>query len=97
MVGAQQGQRQLGPGWLLAAAAIALVIWLLARGGHSPAALGGRGCTRRRVYHTLIRMTFEITAASPDHPGLLLELPWRIPLEKWPDEHLVALPQGISP
>jgi tRNA A-37 threonylcarbamoyl transferase component Bud32 len=41
-------------------------------------------------------MTFQITAASPEHPGILLELPWRLPLEEWPAEHLVALPRGIS-
>ena len=28
--------------------------------------------------------------------GVLLDLPWNIPLEEWPDEHLVALPRGIS-
>jgi hypothetical protein len=26
----------------------------------------------------------------------LLDLPWTTPLEQWPDEHLVALPRGIS-
>ncbi|MCD0486016.1 DUF4032 domain-containing protein [Streptacidiphilus sp. ASG 303] len=41
-------------------------------------------------------MAFQITAASPDHPGLLLELPWRLPLEEWPAGHLVSLPRGIS-
>jgi len=36
----------------------------------------------------------EITAARPE-PGLL-DLPWAVPLEDWPEEHLAALPRGIS-
>jgi len=36
----------------------------------------------------------QITAASPD--PALLDLPWHIPLEEWPDETLAALPRGIS-
>ena len=31
-----------------------------------------------------------------DDGGLLLDLPWDLPLEDWPDEQLVALPRGIS-
>ena len=31
----------------------------------------------------------------PAVPGLLA-LPWHLPLEEWPQEHLVALPRGIS-
>ncbi|MEQ7127062.1 DUF4032 domain-containing protein [Actinopolymorpha sp. B11F2] len=31
----------------------------------------------------------------PADPGLLA-LPWHIPLAEWPDQHLVALPRGIS-
>ncbi len=31
----------------------------------------------------------------PADPGLLA-LPWHLPLEEWPQEHLVALPRGIS-
>jgi hypothetical protein len=31
----------------------------------------------------------------PADPGLL-GLPWHIPLAEWPDQHLVALPRGIS-
>jgi hypothetical protein len=27
---------------------------------------------------------------------ILLDLPWDVPLEEWPADHLVALPQGIS-
>ncbi|MDR2723093.1 MAG: DUF4032 domain-containing protein [Cellulomonadaceae bacterium] len=36
----------------------------------------------------------QITAAKPD--SALLDLPWKIPLEDWPDEVLAALPRGIS-
>ncbi|AEM83591.1 DUF4032 domain-containing protein [Streptomyces violaceusniger] len=41
-------------------------------------------------------MELQITATSPEHPASLLDLPWNIPLEQWPEEHLVALPRGIS-
>ncbi|MEU4239190.1 DUF4032 domain-containing protein [Actinoplanes sp. NPDC026619] len=36
----------------------------------------------------------RITSALID--PALLELPWGVPLEDWPADHLVALPQGIS-
>ncbi|GIF65059.1 LPS kinase [Asanoa ishikariensis] len=36
----------------------------------------------------------RITSALID--PALLDLPWSTPLEEWPAEHLVALPQGIS-
>ena len=36
----------------------------------------------------------NITAVSPD--PALLDLPWEIPLEQWPDEILAALPRGLS-
>jgi len=36
----------------------------------------------------------QITAASPD--PALLDLPWQIPLEDWPEDLLAALPRGIS-
>ena len=39
-------------------------------------------------------MALEITSARPD--PALLDLPWSVPLEDWPDEHLGALPRGIS-
>jgi hypothetical protein len=39
-------------------------------------------------------MALEITAAGAD--PALLDLPWSVPLEDWPDEHLAALPRGIS-
>ncbi|MET8183238.1 DUF4032 domain-containing protein [Streptomyces sp. NPDC005336] len=41
-------------------------------------------------------MELQITATSPEHPASLLDLPWNIPLEEWPAEHLVTLPRGIS-
>lgn len=36
----------------------------------------------------------EITAATVD--PALLDLPWHLPLEAWPDENIVALPKGLS-
>ncbi|OJF10033.1 DUF4032 domain-containing protein [Couchioplanes caeruleus] len=36
----------------------------------------------------------RITSALVD--PALLDLPWHLPLEDWPADHLVALPQGIS-
>ena len=36
----------------------------------------------------------QITAATLD--PALLDLPWAVPLEEWPDEVLIALPRGIS-
>lgn len=39
-------------------------------------------------------MALEITASRPD--PALLDLPWRIPLEEWPEDLLAALPRGIS-
>ncbi len=39
-------------------------------------------------------MALELTAARPD--PALLDLPWRVPLEEWPEEILAALPRGIS-
>ncbi|RKN37088.1 DUF4032 domain-containing protein [Streptomyces hoynatensis] len=41
-------------------------------------------------------MDLEITAMDPAHPATLLDLPWDVPLEEWPERHLVALPRGIS-
>jgi tRNA A-37 threonylcarbamoyl transferase component Bud32 len=41
-------------------------------------------------------MVLQISATNPEHPALLLDLPWDVPLEHWPEEHLVALPRGIS-
>jgi len=38
--------------------------------------------------------TLKITAAQPETG--LLELPWRLPLEEWPEDLLAALPRGIS-
>jgi hypothetical protein len=39
-------------------------------------------------------MPLDITAARPD--PALLDLPWSVPLEEWPEDHLAALPRGIS-
>ncbi|SMQ14068.1 Lipopolysaccharide kinase (Kdo/WaaP) family protein [Streptomyces sp. Ag82_O1-12] len=41
-------------------------------------------------------MALQISATNPEHPALLLELPWNVPLEEWPQEYLVPLPRGIS-
>ncbi|WP_078962859.1 DUF4032 domain-containing protein [Streptomyces sp. SCSIO 75703] len=41
-------------------------------------------------------MALQISATNPEHPALLLRLPWHLPLEEWPPEHLVPLPRGIS-
>ncbi|MFJ4819721.1 DUF4032 domain-containing protein [Streptomyces sp. NPDC088801] len=41
-------------------------------------------------------MALQISATDPEHPALLLELPWDVPLEDWPEEYLVPLPRGIS-
>ncbi len=39
-------------------------------------------------------MALDISAARPD--PALLDLPWDVPLEDWPQSHLAALPRGIS-
>ena len=39
-------------------------------------------------------MPLEISAARPD--PALLDLPWGVPLEQWPQDRLAALPRGIS-
>src|ERR1044071_7027738 len=41
-------------------------------------------------------MALQISATNPEHPALLLELPWQLPLEEWPEKYLVPLPRGIS-
>ncbi|WP_066040912.1 DUF4032 domain-containing protein [Herbiconiux solani] len=38
--------------------------------------------------------SLNITSATAD-PGLL-DLPWNLPLDDWPDEYIAALPKGIS-
>ena len=38
--------------------------------------------------------TLQITAAQPE--PALLDLPWHLPLEEWPESILAALPRGIS-
>src|SRR3954465_14314106 len=39
-------------------------------------------------------MALIITAASGG--TALIDLPWSVPLEEWPEDQLVALPQGLS-
>ena len=39
-------------------------------------------------------MALDISAARLD--PALLDLPWEVPLEEWPEDHLAALPRGIS-
>ncbi|MDR6862845.1 DUF4032 domain-containing protein [Phycicoccus sp. 3266] len=39
-------------------------------------------------------MALSITTSRPD--PALLDLPWELPLETWPEEYLAALPRGIS-
>lgn len=34
--------------------------------------------------------------AAPDDQQALLDLPWDLPLERWPESHIVALPQGLA-
>ncbi|KIF73099.1 lipopolysaccharide kinase [Streptomyces sp. 150FB] len=41
-------------------------------------------------------MALQISATNPEQPALLLDLPWTVPLDEWPEECLVALPRGIS-
>ncbi|MFF5565496.1 DUF4032 domain-containing protein [Streptomyces sp. NPDC012623] len=41
-------------------------------------------------------MALQISATNPEQPAVLLDLPWNIPLDRWPEECLVALPRGIS-
>lgn len=39
-------------------------------------------------------MALDFTTVRPD--PALLDLPWHLPLEGWPEHHLAALPRGIS-
>ena len=43
---------------------------------------------------TTARPALQITASAPD--PALLDLPWHLPLETWPEKTLAALPRGIS-
>src|ERR1043165_7796222 len=49
---------------------------------------------RRRAARNVHTGGVRITSALVD--PALLDLPWGVPLEEWPADHLVALPQGIS-
>lgn len=41
-----------------------------------------------------MKSAFSITAAVPE--PALLDLPWDVALEQWPEEHIASLPRGIS-
>src|SRR5690606_7113054 len=41
-----------------------------------------------------VQHNLQITAAAPE--AGLLDLPWHVPLENWPESVLAALPRGIS-
>ena len=41
-------------------------------------------------------MALQISATNPEQPAVLLDLPWTVPLDEWPEDCLVALPRGIS-
>jgi tRNA A-37 threonylcarbamoyl transferase component Bud32 len=41
-------------------------------------------------------MALQISATNPEHPAVLLDLPWNTVLEEWPEDCLVPLPRGIS-
>jgi hypothetical protein len=49
---------------------------------------------QRRALTDVHTGSVRITSALVD--PALLDLPWAVPLEDWPADHLVALPQGIS-
>lgn len=42
----------------------------------------------------LMSHPLHFTAASPE--PALLDLPWELPLEQWPEQYLAALPRGLS-
>ncbi|MFC5381003.1 DUF4032 domain-containing protein [Aquipuribacter nitratireducens] len=41
-----------------------------------------------------VSTALEITSTTPESG--LLDLPWEVPLEEWPEERIAALPRGIS-
>ncbi|WP_368497209.1 DUF4032 domain-containing protein [Herbiconiux sp. A18JL235] len=41
-------------------------------------------------------MTTSLTITSATADPALLDLPWQLPLDEWPDEYIAALPKGIS-
>ncbi|MFW6690817.1 DUF4032 domain-containing protein [Streptomyces sp. MAR4 CNX-425] len=43
-----------------------------------------------------VRPELQISATNPEHPAALLDLPWELPLDAWPESCLVDLPRGIS-
>ena len=65
----------------------------VAGAGHAPFPARTDDPARDAVWeHETVAL--QITAARPD--PALLDLPWELPLETWPEEHLAALPRGIS-
>src|SRR6476646_9679000 len=62
--------------------------------GDLPQRLAGPPDRRTRHPRGSMSTSLQITSATPDPD--LLDLPWHIPLEEWPAEHLAALPRGIS-
>ncbi|MDO9397581.1 MAG: DUF4032 domain-containing protein [Herbiconiux sp.] len=41
-------------------------------------------------------MTTSLTITSATADPALLDLPWQVPLDEWPDQYIAALPKGIS-
>ncbi|MCS5721088.1 DUF4032 domain-containing protein [Herbiconiux sp. CPCC 203407] len=41
-------------------------------------------------------MTTSLSITSATADPALLDLPWQLPLDEWPDEYIAALPKGIS-
>ncbi|WP_291057128.1 DUF4032 domain-containing protein [Herbiconiux sp.] len=41
-------------------------------------------------------MTTSLSITSATADPALLDLPWSVPLDEWPDEYIAALPKGIS-
>ena len=66
------------------------------RGLTGPARVGRGPGPRapRRGYAVVMPGSLRITATTVDPE--LLELPWDLPLERWPEERIAALPKGIS-
>ena len=90
------------PGGRAAAAPLGVPLWFSARRpryrpGRRPAARPAcvpNHVGRRSGGRAVMLVAVRITSALVD--PALLDLPWSTPLEQWPADHLVALPQGIS-
>ena len=61
---------------------------------HTPALAGVliSGLQQRKIQG--VKNAFSITTVTPE--PALLTLPWDLPLEEWPENHIVSLPRGIS-